>query len=311
MDNYDVSECVDCQTFLGLSHFDLDQSPVRRYRPIVPALAGAVNFAFGRFFNAMKPKTFPGDFSLGMSFYIVNWFFVSLWGLVIYRFCRAWNVAALPALGGLLVMLTCRWTPYIAGTPIADSVYCLAVGLSLLGVALKSERVLVAAILLGPFAKEAFIFMIPVIFFFGGVSKLRLAAWFALSGILVFSFRYLYDLKAGLPPASGIAADMDHFNYLAENTRRLFSFHGLYDVFSNFGLWLAAPLLAWWLAPAGRREVTSVARPYVLCFLAVIALHMVLSSSYERMFYLSMPVICLLVARSFSVLGETFGRIRK
>ncbi len=311
MDNYDQSSSPDCQTYTGLAHFDLDQSPVRRYRPIVPLLAAGVNFVFGRAFNVMRPLSFAGDFPLTVSFYLVNCILMSLWGLIIYRFCRSYKLTPVFALAGLLVMLSCRWTPYIAGTPIADSVYCLVVGLALLGIREKNNAMLTLAIFVGPFAKEAFIFIAPLIFFFGSIGKGRQLAYFALSAIMVFSFRYAYDGVAGLPPSSGLAADVGHIYHLADHTRRLFSFHGAYDVLSNFGVWLLFPLLALWLAPAYRQLLRENAEWYMLFFMAAVFIHMVLSSSFERMFYLSMPLICLFTGLSFLSLHNIIRETKK
>jgi len=298
MDNFDLANCPDCKTFLGLAKMDLMQSPIRRYRPIVPALAGGVNWMFGRVFHILKPNSFAGDFALSFSFCLVNSIIVSLWGTVIYRFGKAFGLAAIWAAAGTLVMLTCRWTPYIAGTPMADSIYCLVTGLVLLGIKERNNRLITAAIFLGPFAKEAFIFIAPLIFIYSSLPRGRQLVYFALSGIFVFSFRYLYDRVAGTAPASGLEADLDHLNYLVSNTRRLLSFHGAYDVLSNMGLWLLFPLGLMFTGSGARKEMRSLFPPFVLAYLAVILLHMILSSSFERMFYLTMPVLCMVTGWS-------------
>ncbi|GAA4464638.1 hypothetical protein GCM10023093_15430 [Nemorincola caseinilytica] len=310
MDNFDLAGCVDCKTYLGLAQLDLDQSPIRRYRPIVPLLAGCINYVFGGVFKVLQPTSFNGDFGLSFSFYLVNCVLLSLWGVVIYRFGKAYGLRQLYALLGTLVMLTCRWTPYIAGTPLADSVYCLALGLALLGIKEGNERMLLASILIGPFAKESYLLMAPIVFFFGK-RKGRLTLYLALSGALVFGFRYLYDMAAGTPPGSGLAADVDHVNYIADNTRRLLSFHGAYDVLSNMGLWLLLPIIALVTVPGAGRELRVRIEPYMICFLLVIVLHMVLSSSFERMFYLSMPVLCMLTGVSIQLIGDKWVFTRK
>lgn len=292
MDNFDVTACTDCKTYIGLAQLDLNQSPIRRYRPIVPLLAGLVHAVLGKALGIMKPTNFAGDFGLSFSFYLVNSILISLWGLVIYRLGRAYGLQRVWALCGTLVMLTCRWTPYIAGTPVADSVYCLVIGMALLGMRLRHTGLTLAAIFLGPFAKEAFIFIAPIIFFYSHLPKLRLVVFFALSGLLVFGFRYAYDTVAGLPPGSGLAADADHINYIADNTRRLLSFHGAYDVLSNMGLWLLMPMAAAAIAPAYRAQLRPLFTGANGWLWLSILLHMVLSSSFERMFYLGMPLLC-------------------
>lgn len=307
MDNFDQSQCVDCKTYLGLAEGHWNQSPVRRYRPIVPALATVANKTFGRLFHLLQPTSFPGDFSLSFSFFLVNSLLLSLWGLVIYLFIRSYQVSRVWALAGLLVLFTCRWTPYIAGTPIADSLYCLVVGAALLSLRQQSKWLTAAVIIVGPFAKEAFIFIAPLLFFFAPMPKKWQLVWFTISGILVFGYRYVFDRLTGLPAEAGLAADVEHISYMAENARRLIGFHGLYDVLSNEGLWLVFPIIAFTWVPIYRTELKQVMQPVILWFLLSILVHMVLSSSFERMFYLTMPLLCLITAMSFRILGNEFA----
>lgn len=296
IDNYDQSTNVDCGTYMGIARLDFNQSPVRRYRPLVPLAAGAINYTLGPVFNKLKPLSFPGDFPLALSFLIVNNILISILGVLIYRFCKSYGISTIPALGGLVVMLTCRWTPYIAGIALVDSLYCIVVALVLLGISEKNNKLTLLAIFLGPFAKESFIFVAPLIFFFSAVPKGRQLVFFMLSGLLVFLFRYLYDHLAGFPPDSGLAADIYHFNYVAENVRKLFSFHGVYDILSNFGLWLFLPLGAWLWLPAYRQALKQRAGWYMLVFMIIILVHMLLSGYFERMVYLSMPLLCMVTA---------------
>jgi len=306
MDNYDANANVDCQTYLGIAKLELNQSPVRRYRPAVPALAGVINYAAGPVFRKLQPGSFPGDFPLSFSFLLVNSFFVSLWGVLIYKYCKSYGASTVAALCGLLVMLSCRWTPYIAGTPLVDSFYCFVTALALLGIRERDERMIVWAIFLGPFAKESFIFIAPVIFLFSHVRRGRQIAYFLLSGALVFGFRYLYDRVAGFPPSSGLEADIYHFQYVRENVAKLFSFHGAYDILSNFGVWLLLPIMAWWLAPAYRQVVRQNSGWYLLCYMLSILVHMLLSGYLERMFYLSMPLICMFTALAITALAKQY-----
>jgi len=251
---------------------------------------------FGPVFRKLQPGSFPGDFPLAFSFLLVNSILLSIWGVLIYRFCKDYGIATIPSLIGLLVMLSCRWTPYIAGTAMVDSLYCIVVTLSLLGIREKNGKFILLAIFLGPFAKESFIFIAPIIFFFSHISKPKLLVYFLLSGLLVFGFRYMYDRFAGFPPGSGLAADMYHFGYVKENLHKLFSFHGVYDILSNPGLWLIAPVAALGLVPAYKPALKQRMEWYMLFFMMSILVHMLLSGYLERMFYLTMPLLCMIIA---------------
>ncbi|OJW79642.1 MAG: hypothetical protein BGO69_13025 [Bacteroidetes bacterium 46-16] len=294
MDNYDQSANADCQTYMGLAKLDFDQSPVRRYRPIVPMAASVVYHTLGRAFNKLQPGSFPGDFALAFSFLLINSILLSIWGVLIYRFCKDYGIATVPALIALLVMLTCRWTPYIAGTALVDSLYCIVVTLSLLAIVEKNTAFTLWAIFLGPFAKESFIFIAPVLFFFSHMPKPKLFLYFIISGILVFAFRYLYDHYAGFPADSGLQADLYHFSYVKGNLHKLFSFHGVYDILSNPGLWLLAPVAAFLLLPSYKTVLRQGMEWYMFFFMISILVHMLLSGYLERMFYLTMPLLCMM-----------------
>lgn len=310
MDQYAQADCNDCKDYLGIARGEFDQSPVRRYRPIVPALAGGVNFVFGRAFNAVRPQTFPGDFSLGFSFYLVNCLLMSLAGVMMYRYARAFGLSPLWALAGLLVMLTCRWTPYFAGSAIVDSLYVLLLAAVLVGIETKNERLLALTIFIGPFSKEAFLFVAPVIFLFSSIPRWRQLIYFALSGILVFSFRYAYDHFLHVTPASGIRADLDILNYTGETIRRLVSFHGIYDILSNVSVWLVF-LVAAMRLPAYRVAAHGMLRWYMLGYLLCIGLHLIINSNQERMFYLTMPLLCLFSGLAFRELYNYYFRTGK
>lgn len=305
MDNYDQTTCVDCQTYMGVARGDFDQSPVRRYRPVVPALAAGVHLLFGKAFNALRPQTFPGDFPLGMSFYLVNCLLMSLAGVMVYRYSRSFGLRPVWALGGLLVMLTCRWTPYLAGVPIVDSLYFLVLTAMLVGIQEKNEGIIAATILIGPFSKEAFLFVAPVIFIFSHVSRWRQIIYFAISGILVFSFRYAYDHYLHVAPTAGIEADVEILGYMGETIRRLFSFHGMYDVFSNVSLWVILIVAALRL-PSYRQEGKEALRWHMLGYFLAVGVHLIINANQERMFYLMMPMLCLFTGLAFRELAAHY-----
>lgn len=304
MDNYDSMTNNDCRTYIGLARFQFDQNPVRRYRVIIPMLAGGINKVITAAVGNRKPISFPGDFPLSLSFFLVNCTLVSLWGVIIYRFCRVQNIAGVDCMLGLLVMLTCRWTSYIAGLPLVDSLYCIAVALALLGIVERNERLIVASIFLGPFAKEAFIFIVPLIFFFSSINKYRQVVYFLLSGALVFGFHRAYDYLLGYSPASGLEADVYHLQYVRENIMKLTGFHGMYDIFSCFGLWILLPVCAWLFIPAYRLRLRALQLNYIWLLALIILVHMLLSGYFERMILLGMPVICMITALAFGAIRE-------
>jgi hypothetical protein len=300
----DLSLFPDCKTYLGLAAGDFDQSPVRRYRPIVPLLAGGLNYLFGGVFRHLAPSYYTGDFSLPFSFFLVNTGLFGLYSVLIYRYCKAYAASWLTAAGGILVMLTSRYTAYYAGLALVDSLFFVVIAMVLLGIKLKDSRLLILAIFIGPFAKEAFIFIAPLIFFFSHINKAKQLFYFLLSGVLVFSFRYMYEYLGNFPVNIGLKVDMQHIPNIKLYLPVLFSFQGIYKVVSSMALWMLLPLIAWWLVPGFGKLLKSKLEGYMLFFLLSVLLQMLLSGSMERMFYEAMPLVCMIAAISFETLRK-------
>jgi len=300
--------CTDCNTYTGLAHLNLDQSPVRRYRPIVPALVIILHTITGGILGHKAPIGFQGDFSVSVCYFIINLLIMALYGLLIYRYLRAYGLNVVSAGLGLMVMLTCRWTSYWAGLEMVDSLYCFVIALLLLGIKLKDERMVMIAILLGPLAKEAFIFFIPVILLFSPFPKWRALLYLAMSAIIVLSFRYLYDRYAALPP-SNIDVWTREKHLLSKYALGLFTPNGLYKIFSVTGLWVLVPIIAAAFTGGYFKMMRQRLDTYIILFMLGVLVHMIFGS-YERHFYISLPVLCLIVGLSAQWIMEA-GIIRK
>ncbi len=300
----DLTYYPDCKTYLGLAHFDFNQSPVRGYRVIIPFAAAAINYISGGIFARLSPSYFNGDFSLAFSFFVINSFLTASAGLFIYRYCKSFGTDKFSALAGTLAFLTCRYTAATAAYPLVDSLFLVVVTITLLGIKLKNTSMLVTAIFLGPFAKESFIFIAPLIFFFSHIPRLKLLFLFLLSGILVFSFRYGLDAYTLKPFASSFRADFMHMHLLKYNIRKLFSFYTLFKIIMNIGLWGLAPLICLGIRPAWGKELVKSFDKYLVWFLVSVLFQMLLSGSMERMFYLAIPLICVIIAFSIAELKK-------
>lgn len=298
----------DCTTYLGLAHFDFAQSPVRRYRVIVPFAAAALNFLFGRVFTSFSPSYFNHEYSLAFSFFVVNVSLTALFGLLVYRYCKAFDCSRTSALIGTLAMLTCRYTIYMAALPLVDSLFCVIIALALLGIKEKNTGMLLWAILLGPFAKEAFVFIAPLVFFFSHIEKKKQVLCFVISGAIVFTYRFLYDHYAPLPSGSGLDADMSHLPNIIHNLPKLFSVGTLFKILMNVGFWALVPVLVFLISKARGMFVVKALDKYLFWFVLTVIVQMLLSGSMERMFYLAMPVVCVVVALS---VDELAGMYRK
>lgn len=295
MDKLNGDECVDCQTYLALAKGDFDQSAVRRYRIIIPAAAGSLNMIVGKITQKVKPETGPDDYSLHLSFLIVNSLLMSFYALLVYRLAATWVSSDIPLLLALLALLTCRWSAIFTGWPLTDSLYFIVIALALLGIRQKNSTFIIISIMLGPWAKESFLLLAPLILYYAPGAKWRTALWFLVSGILVFTFRFLFDRFTGTGFIEGVMAGPAHIEYIGTSLRSIFSIHGIYQLLSVAGLWVILLLIpAKKGAYPGKIPVTLPS--WMWWYAAIVLLHMLLSTDIARMFYLIMPLLVTLYA---------------
>lgn len=299
-DVYDHISNVDVQTYVGLSEFNFDQHPVRRYRVIIPMLAAGIHFVFEPILDLLSPHDFPGDFSRIMSFVFVNTMFMAGFAVLLFRIVQTvvgknnyW-----PAFLGVVSVLTCRWTMLFAGSALIDSLYLVVLGLLLLGILRKELWLVVVAIYLGPWAKEAFIFFVPLLVFVDKKHWLKLIVHLVVSGILIFGFRYFFDQAIGAEFGESLDRDLSHFAVVPLSLQRLFSFHGLYEIFSIGGVWNILLILGLCI-----KEVRSLFKNrlgmmwWVLT--ACVLIQALLSYELARMFYLLTPLLAIGLALIF------------
>lgn len=310
MDKLYKDECVDCQTYLALAKGDFNQSPIRRYRIIIPATAGSLNMIVGKIGKKVKPETGPEDYSLHLSFLIVNSLLMAFYALLVYRLAATWVSADIPLLLALLALLTCRWTAIFTGWPLTDSLYFVVITLALLGIRERNSTFIIISIMLGPWAKESFLLFAPLILFYAPGERWRIVLWFLLSGILVFTFRFLFDHFTGLSFIEGMMAGPAHFEYTGTSLRRIFSIHGLYQLLSVAGLWVLLLLLPA-KKGAGTGKIFGTLPSWMWWYAAIVLLHMLLSTDIARMFYLIMPLLVTLYAIKIdSLTGAALFRSR-
>ncbi|MBK9108535.1 MAG: hypothetical protein IPM92_09260 [Saprospiraceae bacterium] len=299
---FPLHQSPDIQTYLAMAQWDFDQSEIRKYRIIIPIIAGLINTLFHPLFEIMAPWTFQGDFSLCMSFLLINTGFMSLSAVFIYKISKIYLDNKMVCGIALLAFLSNRWTLETSGLPLVDSLYLLSIVLGIYGMLSKKWPLILCSILIGPWAKEAYIFMIPLLIFYGYPSRLKLAWSLLLSGCLVFSFRFLMDHYSAHHWSSSLLKDLDSFQTIPLAFKRLFSFHGLYELFSAIGLWFVFPLSALLFHT---KEFTSKilqhGRAIFIAYLPFVLLQALLSADLGRMFYLAIPQVIIAVAVALDI----------
>ena len=290
---FPLEQSPDIQTYLSLSQFDFDQSPIRRYRILIPMLAHLVQLVFGPLIENMRPWSFSGDFSLCMSFLLVNAIFMTASSFLMYKLCRFLKFSKIASGTALLAFLTCRWTIELTALPLVDSLFYFSIIATLYGFLSMRTGWMLAGIFAGPWAKESYIFFVPLLFVLKGLGRWRTFIYLGLSGILVFSFRYVYDALTGFDMLTNIRKDFSSIETLPSSLQRMFSFHGLYEIFSVCGFWIFIPFLACMMNRCSFLDSIRKHLQWMVCFLLIVIVQALLSADLGRMYFLSFPVLAI------------------
>ncbi len=292
--DFDLAAATDQKSYWGMAHLDFNTSQHRKYRFVIPMLAAGINALIQGLAHLMRPGSLEGDFSMKFSFYLVNLAIAASWCTIIYKYCRAYGQSVLGAGFGLLAVATSRWSAMHVGTPHTDLLFCLAVSCMLYGIRTKDSRFLFAAIFIGPFSKESFLFAAPVLFF-SYWPKWKTALWLFLAGLLVFTSRYIIDTITRQPMTRSIAADLHIFVYLPSQIARLKIMGYWIELFATLGLWWLLPVAEKILLKNLPRTRAFLREPYIIAFLLTSLWQIVFNGEYARMVYMLMPAYAVII----------------
>jgi len=306
--HYDFSHSLDTRSYLRLAAGRYDSVNVtRRYRVLVPLAAGALARPLAALGSPTAPARPAGEWPLRLAFYLINCLLLSAAGALWHRAARlagaGWGAAAV----ALAAVLSSRWAAYAAGLPLTDSLYVVVFGLGYYAARRGAGAgwAVALALLLGPLAKESFVFLLP---WLGWVGR-RALGWrgqaAALAGGLaaLALTHHLVDQAAGAAPAESVTNAFAHLENVVYSLRRMASLKGGAELLNIFGLF-TLPILGALLWPAGRRALAPVLGGAEATLLAVVAIHMLLSGDVGRMGYLAAP----LMVAALALVGEAWGK---
>lgn len=307
--HFDFSHSPDTRSYLSMAAGRFDSIRItHRYRIVVPAAAAVVAAPVARVYSHVWPHRPAAQWPLRFSFYLVNCLLLGAAGACWYRAARQTGAAPEAALLAMLALLTSRWAEYAAGLPLTDSLYLLVFGLSYYAIrrGQGGSWALVLALVLGPLAKESFVFLVPWLLWFGH----RTLAWprqllaLALGVLALLATHYAIDTHLGAPATQSVSNALEHITNILVSLKRAASPKGVGELLSIFGLFTLIVPIAFWLEK--RHRTTTSAAFYAslgwaeVMLIAVVAVHMLLSGDLGRMGYLAAPVFCSTLALVFT-----------
>ena len=294
--HYNFPLSVDDENYFKMAQGNYDVSITRRYRVIIPAVAGIIANPISRIYKNLWPHRPETTWPVRLGFLLVNSFIMSLSGVLIFLLCEAYGNSFFTSLITTIIILTCRWTTYFAGTVSTDSLYFFIILLVIYAIKIKNNLMSTIAIFIGPFAKESFLFIAPLIFFFSSIPKKKQVILFLLSGILIFSVRFFIDSQLGSPYYSSINNAFEHFENFRATLFNLFSIKGFFEVFSVLGLYFIIIIIGF---TGGKEKVKLwlkyVDMPLIILFL-IIWFHVFLSAQVGRMLFYATPLWAVVIA---------------
>jgi hypothetical protein len=302
--HYDFSHSLDTRSYLRLASGRFDSVNVtRRYRLLVPLAAGVLARPLASLPDPTSSPRPPGEWPMRLAFYLINSLVLGAAGACFYRAARLAGASAGAAAVALAAVLSSRWAGYAAGLPLTDSLYLLAFGLSYYAVRRGPGAgwAVALALLVGPLAKESFVFLLPWLAWFGrrALGWRSQAVALALGMAALVAVHTWVDKAAGAAPSASVTNALAHVENLTYSFQKTLSLKGLAELFSIFGLFWV-PVLAALIWPAGRRALVPVLGLAEAALLAVVAVHMLLSGDLGRMGYLLAPAFTAALALSLS-----------
>jgi hypothetical protein len=294
----DFTKIPDAVSYFRMAEGDFTVTITHRYRLAVPMLAKLISLPIEKTISYIWPHRAEPEWALRLGFFIINTVIMSLASLMIFKVCRAYGASVFASLAGMTAVLVSRWAVIFAAIPWTDSLYLFVIALSIYGAKTKNNKILMAAILLGPFAKESYIFFAPVLCLAAvrHTGFVRLAAWFVLSGILVFTFRAFIDHLVQVPAEKSLNNAFSHFENIPLGLQRLGGIRGLGEIFSIWGLFTLILISGFAGGKLNRESWMSKIDIMVILTPVSMLLHAVLSTEVGRMIYFASPVFAVSMA---------------
>jgi hypothetical protein len=279
----------DTETYMNIARFNFkDQSLVRRYRILVPVAAAAVAKPISMFYAKLFTEKREGaDWPLITGFFIVNALIMASSGLLIYLVCIHYNISLISTLIGLMAFTVGgRWQSLLTGHPITDSLCVLVTAMLVYALLKQQTALLLAAILIGPFSKESFLFFVPMILWFAkGSLRWKAIITLVIAYAVHVAFRHWVDAQDAAAMHASVDADMEHFDNLIISAKKFISIKGWGEMFTMYGLFTFIYVVAFCFRSV-RSFILQHLTWFNIMFIGIMLVHAFLSSEISRMFFI-------------------------
>ncbi|GAB4341143.1 MAG: hypothetical protein Kow0037_27530 [Calditrichia bacterium] len=286
--HFDPSSVPDTESYLKMAQMDFQVHQIHRYRPIVPLLAAATALPIKMVYRKLWPHRPESDWPVRLAFMLVNSLIMALTAVMMLKIVEAYGGSTTVGFVVILFLLCSRMAIYISGLPRVDSFYLLMICLFLLGLKTKNDAAIIIALLLGPLAKESFIFFIPLAY--NRMLSQKLIIPLTLSALLFMGTREIIDLYGQTSQQQNVLAAFEHFKNIPYTFFRILSPRGIGEILSIFGI-LNLPLLLWALE---YRQFKNSLDFHIHGVFIVVVIHIFLSGDVGRMLYLAAPVVAVI-----------------
>jgi hypothetical protein len=202
----------------------------------------------------------------------------------------------------LVAILTSRWVAYMAGLPLTDSLYLIAIAALLYSIKTEHKTLFVLTVLLGGLMKESFLLFAPLILIAGPFSWRIRTGLIVLSVCIVFGEHAIIDAIfpfqeiAGVKSESLIQILMRTSAKTFETALDLLTVRGIGEVFTVLGIFTF--LLLYGAVNKDCRSAWKIAaEKYYWVFFGCILIHVLISGDAARMFYFGAPLYGILIVK--------------
>lgn len=293
---------ADSETYMNIAKFNFtNQSLIRKYRIIIPAMAYAVSIPINTvYYKLVRDKRDKYDWPLLTGFFLINSILMALAAVLIYKIMEHQQLTTLASIVGLLAFLTGgRWATIIAAHPVTDSLTILSIAAIVFGLIKPNRLLLSSGIIVGLISKESVALFFPMILLFS-TKQTRTSVLVSIPAALVIYFiiKYLIDKASCISTQASFSVDIDHINSIMLSLKKLFSAKGIADIFSVYGFFSLIFLTGIFYKGFIRSIRQSINWMFVV-FALTILIHMLLSTELARMFYLGSALFVPFIAKCF------------